>query len=330
MKIALDVMGSDNHPAPEIDGAVMAAREYGIHLTLVGDENRLERELAQRDVSDLPLEIVHAGEAITMTDKPAQAAREKRDSSVHIGLSLVEDGKADAFVSCGNTGAILAIATLQKLRRIRGVHRPALSSIVPFRERHIILVDIGANVDSKAEWLSQFALMGSVYAQKALGYPKPRVALLSNGEEEGKGYSLIHETAPILAADDRLNFVGNIEPKEIVQAEADVIVSDGFVGNILIKSLEAMGMAMFDALREEVRADLRSKLGGVLLRPTLRRVYKQFDPFEIGGAPLLGVDGVVIIGHGRSNANAIKNAIRQAKQAVEGRVVDAIRAGLGK
>ncbi|MCI0709295.1 MAG: phosphate acyltransferase PlsX [Chloroflexi bacterium] len=328
MRIALDAMGSDNHPVPDVEGAVLASKTYGVTVVLVGDQSTIKRELQKHDTIGLPLEIVHANQVVDMDDKPAQVTREKPESSIHVGMGLVEDGQADAFVSMGNTGAVLAIATLQKLKRIRGVHRPALSSIVPFVGKHVILADIGANVDCKAEWLHQFAQMGSIYARQALHYANPKIALLSNGEEEGKGYSLIHETIPLLLADDSLHYVGNIEPKEVVHGGADVVISDGFVGNIFVKSLEAMGMALFDGIKGEIMATQRGKLGGLLLKPTFRSVYKKFDPFEIGGAPLLGINGVVIIGHGRSNAKAIQNAIRQAKFAVEGDVVEAIKDGI--
>lgn len=328
MRIAVDAMGSDNHPAPDVEGAVLAAKSLGVHIVLVGDETAVHKELARHDTTGLPIDVVHASQVITMEDKPARIAREKPESSVHVGMGLVEDGEADAFVSVGNTGAILTVATLAKLKRIKGVHRPALSSIVPFVGKHVILADIGANVDCKPEWLLQFAQMGSIYARQALRYANPRVAMLSNGEEEGKGNSLIHETVPLLMAAEHLNYIGNIEPKEVVQGAADVVISDGFVGNIFIKSLEAMGMAMFDAIKGEVMSSTRGKIGGALLKPTFKSVYKKFDPFEIGGAPLLGINGVVIVGHGRSNANAVKNAIRQAKAAVDGDVVNAIHAGI--
>jgi glycerol-3-phosphate acyltransferase PlsX len=328
MRIALDTMGSDNRPHPDVEGAVLAARNYGVNLVLVGDEPVVKQELARHDTTGLTLEVVHAGQVVEMDDKPNEILRGKPNSSIHVGLELVEKGEADGFVSCGHTGAILAVATLNKLKRIPGLHRPFITSIVPFEGRNIILGDIGANVDCKPEWLEQFALMGSLYSQKALGITRPRVSLLSNGEEEGKGYSLIHQTIPLLEANPAIYYVGNIEPKDVMKGIADVIISDGFVGNIFVKSLEAMGMALFDSLRTEATANWRNKIGAALLRPALRRVYKKFDPFEIGGAPLLGVNGVVIIGHGRSNARAVQNAIRQAKLAIEGRVVEAIHAGL--
>ena len=327
MRIALDAMGTDDHPKPDVEGAIEAVKELDCTVVLIGDQDKLNAELALH--ADVPkgIEVVHSPQVITMEDKPKEIVRGKPESSMHIGLGLVESGDCDGFVTCGNTGAALAIATVSKVRRIKGIHRPALTSIVPVRGQPFILVDVGANVDCKAEWLVQFAMMASIYAERVLGRKSPRVGLLSNGEEEGKGYSLIHETGPLLQASD-LNFIGNVEPKDITRDAMDVMVCDGFVGNIFAKTLEAMAITLFDAIRAEVDEDLRAKVGGLLMRPAFRRVYKSYDPFEIGGAPLLGLNGIVIIGHGRSNANAVKNAIRQAKLAAEGGIIDAIRAGL--
>jgi phosphate acyltransferase len=243
-------------------------------------------------------------------------------------MRLVKEGQGDAFVTVGNTGAALAIAILHTLKRIPGVHRPALSTILEVKDRARILLDVGANADCKPEWLAQFALMGSIYAAQALNRANPRVGLLSNGEEAGKGTVLVQETAELLRAGG-VNFIGNVEPKEILGGDIDVAVMDGFSGNVLLKSMEAFGSIMFDLIRQELMADWRSKVAGLLAKPAFRRVYRQVDPFEVGGAPLLGVDGVVIIGHGRSNALAVKNAIRQARSAASGHIVQAIRDGLG-
>jgi len=253
--------------------------------------------------------------------------RSKPQSSMHIGMNLVKDSQADAFVSCGNTGAALAIATLRTLRRIPGVTRPALTTILTIGSRRWILLDIGANADCKPEWLQQFAFLGSVYAERVLGSQSPRIGLLSNGEEEGKGNILIKETTKLLA-ESPLNFIGNVEPKDALRGQADVVVTDGFVGNITLKSLEALGDMLFTLIRGELMGDLRSKIGGGLAKPAFRRVARQIDPFEIGGAPLLGVNGVVIIGHGRTNALGVKNAIRQARQAVTGQIIEAIHEGI--
>ncbi|MCQ3931460.1 MAG: phosphate acyltransferase PlsX [Chloroflexi bacterium] len=327
MRIVLDAMGSDTCPVPDVEGAVQAAHEFGDTIILVGDETRIQAELVKYPTTGLPIEVVHAGQTVTMEDTPSKIVKGKPDSSLHVGLQLVEDGKADAFVTCGNTGAVLAVATTAKVRRIQGIHRPALSSIVPFGERHVVLIDIGANADCKPEYLVQFALMGSVYAEKALGTQNPTVALLSNGEEEGKGNELTKSTLPLLTASG-LNFIGNIEPKEMLQGHADVIVSDGFVGNMVVKTLEATSSMAFAQIRNAAKQDIRGIIGGLLMKPVVGKIRKKFDPFEIGGAPLLGVNGVVIVGHGRSNAYAVKNAIRQARLAVAGDIVNTIRQGL--
>ena len=327
MRIALDAMGSDSFPGPDVGGAILAAREYGDTILLVGDPARIEPELAKYQTAGLKLEVVPASEIVTMLDKPSVVGKAKPDSSMHIGMNLIKDGKADAFVTAGNTGAALTIATLFTLRRIPGVKRPALSAFVSLGGHAVILLDVGANADSKAEWLAQFALMGKIYASTTLGLSNPGVGLLSNGEEEGKGNELVHEASALIAALP-LNFVGNVEPKDLLKGDADVVVSDGFVGNIMLKSLEAASRVMGNMIREEIMRDTLSKLGGLLARNAFRRVYKQVDPFEVGGAPLLGVNGVVIIGHGRSNEKAIKNAIGQARKAVAGRVIEAITTGL--
>ncbi len=248
MRIAVDAMGSDNNPVPDIAGSILAAREHNITIVLVGDETKIKTELAKHDIQGLSIEVVHAEQAVTMDDAPNEIVRGKPQSSIHVGLGLVEDGQAEGFVSVGNTGAVLTVATLTKLKRIPGVHRPSISGIVPFEGKYIILADIGANVDCKPEWLEQFALMASLYSEHVLKFDVPRVALLSNGEEDSKGNSVIKEAKALLQANPRINYVGNIEPKEVVRSNADVVISDGFVGNIFIKSLEAMAMAISDYL----------------------------------------------------------------------------------
>lgn len=328
MHIVVDAMGSDECPIPDVEGAVQAAREFGDTILLTGDQKRIHIELSKYNLTGLKLEVVHADEAILMTDKPGVVGKSKPQSSMHVGMRLISEGKAQAFVTAGNTGAAMTIATLFTLHRIPRVKRPALSSIIRVADnRTIILLDIGANADSKPEWLVQFGIMGSIYATRALGLSNPRVTLLSNGEEDNKGNQLIKDSVELMKHSS-LNFIGNIEPKDMLKGEADVIVSDGFVGNITIKSLEAMGSALFNLIRNEIKRDPLALLGGLLARRAFRHVYQQVDPFEIGGAPLLGVNGVVIIGHGRSNAKAIKNAIRQARLAVTGNVIQSIEQGL--
>jgi phosphate acyltransferase len=327
MRIVLDAMGTDERPVPDVEGAVLAAREYGVTIVLTGDEKAIRTELAKYDTAGLKIEVHHAEEEILMTDKPSVVMKSKPLSSIHVGMNLVRDGQADAFVTMGNTGAAHAIATLSTLRRISGVKRPALTAIYPVWGQEIIMLDIGANADSKTEWLEQFAVMGSIYAEKAFSRKNPRVATLSNGEEEGKGNELVRELQTRLQS-AAINYVGHIEPKEMLKAEADVIVMDGFVGNILIKSVEAAFSYLTDILRTEIRNDMLSTLGGLAARPAFRRTRDRMDPRMVGGAPLLGVNGVVIIGHGGADGFAVKNAIKQAMHAVEGNVVEAIRQGL--
>ena len=326
MRIVVDAMGSDNYPGPDVTGAVMAARDLGDEIILVGNESQIQTELANQDISDLPVDVVHASQVIEMTDKPGEASREKMDSSMHVGLNLVKDGQADAFVSAGNTGGILAVATLHTLRRIKGIKRPALGVVFPIKERPL-LIDHGANADCKPEYLLQFGLMGSLYIERVHDIEAPRIALLSNGEEEGKGNQLIQETIPLLL-ESGLNYIGNIEPKEFMRGHADVVVTDGFTGNLVMKATEATASYMSDLIRDEMMGGLRTVIGGLLARPAFTRVRGRLDPNEVGGAPLLGVNGVVIIAHGRSNAYAIKQAVGQAHRAVKQDIVGAIRAGL--
>lgn len=329
MRIALDAMGSDAYPVPDIAGAVLAAQEWGDEILLVGQEDKIRAELVRHDTAGLKLEVVHAAQVIEMDDDPAWAVREKTASSMHVGMGLVRDGLADAYVTAGNTGAVLAVATLHTLHRIQGVLRPVLATILPLPAGRVVSLDIGANADCRPEYLAQFALMGAIYARAALECGEPRVALLSNGEEPGKGNALVKEVYPLLAASG-LNFVGNVEPKEVLSGRTDVVVHDGFAGNIFIKTLEAAARMLTDLIRDEIKASPITAAGGLLAKPAFRRVGRHIDPFEVGGGPLLGVNGVVIIGHGRSNDRAIKNAIGQARKAVQGRVVEAIRNGLAK
>lgn len=326
MRIVVDAMGSDAHPRPDVAGAVAAAREFGDEIVLVGDRSQIERELARHDTAGLALDVVHASQVITMTDKPSEASRQKKDSSMHVGLNLVKNGEAKGFVSAGNTGGILAVAMLHTLRRIRGIKRPALGVIFPIAGRPM-LIDHGANADARPEFLLQFALMGSLYVERVRGVQRPRIGLISNGEEEGKGNQLIREATPLLA-ESGLHYVGNIEPKEFVRGEADVGVTDGFTGNIILKTAEAISAYMSDLIREEIRAGPLTTLGGLLARPAFRRVRSRLNPDEVGGAPLLGVNGVVIVGHGRSNAYAIKQAVGQARRAIDQDIATAIREGV--
>jgi glycerol-3-phosphate acyltransferase PlsX len=328
MRIVVDAMGTDNFPKPDVGGAVLAVREWGDEVILVGDEARIQSALDEQDAHGLPLRVVHASQIIEMTDKPAQAAKFKTDSSMHVGLRLVETGEADGFVSAGNTGGVLAVAILHTLGRIQGVKRPALAVIIPTAFGRVVAVDIGANTDCRPEYLVQFAIMGRVFAECILNMENPRVGLLSTGEEEGKGNHLVKEASALLAGLD-LNFVGNVEPKDVLGDKTDVVVQDGFTGNIMMKSFEALAGMLNNILRQEITADPLTALGGALARPAFGRAARRVDPFEIGGAALLGVNGVVVTAHGRSNAVAIKNAIRQARRAVQGGMIQAICEGIG-
>lgn len=329
MRIVIDAMGTDAHPVADVEGGVQAAKEFGDTILLVGQKNAIQSELAKHNTTGLAIEIIDAPDKVAMKDKPSAIVKDKLHSSMHLGLKLVQEGSADAFVSMGNTGAVLAIATLATLGRIRGVKRPALSTIYSVNGHDMIFLDMGANADSKAEWLEQFAVMGSIYAQTALSIKQPRIATLCNGEEEGKGNALTRESFDRLSV-SHLNYIGHIEPKEILDGKADVVVVDGFVGNIFLKTFEGTIRYMTQVIREEIMTSTLYKLGAMLSRGAFRQVRKRLDTSEIGGAPLLGVDGVVIIGHGGADAHAIKNAVRQARRAVLGRTVEAIKAGIAQ
>jgi len=324
--VVLDAMGGDHAPAVIVEGAVLASRDLGLRIFLVGRQEEVETELAKHDHAGLPITIVPASEVIEMTDHPSTAAKRKKDSSIVVGLNLVQEDKAGAFVSMGNTGAVMA-ASLFQLGRIKGVKRPALSTVFPTIGGFCFVLDIGANADCKPEYLYQFGLMGSVYSQRVLGVESPRVGIISNGEEEGKGSDLVKETYQLLKASD-LNFVGNVEGKDVPAGLADVVVTDGFTGNVLIKSFEGMAKMMKQLIREELYRSPISKLGGLLAKGAFDRISKRTDYSEFGGGALLGVDGVVIIGHGRANAWAVRNALRVGSQAVERDVVEAIRQGI--
>jgi len=326
VKIVLDAMGGDHAPRAVIDGAVQAAREFGMEIILVGKEDVVRAELGKHPTAGLSLTVVHAGQVIEMEEHPALAVKAKPDSSMAVGIELVRQNEAEAFVTMGNTGGALATA-LFRLGRIRGIRRPALSTVFPTLKGFCFVLDIGANTDCKPEWLLQFGLMGSIYAERVLGITQPRVGLVSNGEEETKGNQLVQEAHQLFKGSD-LNFIGNVEGKDVVAGAADVVVTDGFTGNIMIKLAEGLGSMMKALIREEIKRDPVSSIGGLLAKRAFDRVGARTDYAEYGGAPLLGVDGVVIVGHGRSNAKAVKNAVRVARQAVEQQVVDTIRVGV--
>ena len=329
MRIALDAMGTDSRPLNDIAGGVLAANEFGDTIVLVGDEARINRELQNHQIHVGAVEVLHAPGDIAMDEKPTDVLKASPTSSIHIALDAVKRGEVDAFVTMGNTGAVHAIATLKTLRRIPGVKRPVLSALFPINRHQMIFLDVGANADVRAEWVPQFAIMGSIYAQRVLDCPQPRIALLSNGAEDTKGNLLIRESAELLRHSD-LNFVGNVEPVELMGAVADVVVMDGFVGNIVLKMFEATAHYVATLIRQEFRRDMLSTIGGALAQPAFKRIRRQVDTSEIGGAPLLGVNGVVIIGHGQNSPIGIKNAIQQARTAVRENVIGAIRSGIAR
>jgi glycerol-3-phosphate acyltransferase PlsX len=330
MRIVLDAMGSDTSPEPEIQAAVEAASLFGDEIIFVGPEDLLETRLKAFGQATGKVRVVHAPETITMEDKglklALKAKRPGAKNSMAVGIDLLKNGEGDAFVTAGNTGGALATA-YYRLGTIPGVERPALSGIFPVRSGYCVVLDIGANPDCRPEYLYQFAVMGSVYAEKALSVESPRVGLLSNGEEAGKGNQLVKDTYPLLEASG-LNFIGNVEGKELFAGEADVVVTDGFTGNVLLKSSEAVSRFMVDVLRQELMGSLRTKAGALLARPAFARLRKMMDSGEVGAAPLLGVDGLVFIGHGRSDAYALVNGVRVARQAVEAGLLEALRSAI--
>jgi len=330
-RIVVDAMGSDNYPTPDVEGAVMAAREYGVEITLVGDESKIKPILDSAGGATLPIQIVHAPEMLTMHDKGddlvMKARHKDAKNSMAVGYDLVKNGEADVFVTAGNTGAAMVTA-LFRLGRIRGVDRPALAPPFPTANGYCIILDIGANPDCKAENLLQFGIMGSVFAERVRGVKNPRVGLISNGEEAGKGSELVKAAYPLLAG-AKLNFIGNVEGKEIFNGSTDVAVTDGFTGNVLLKSTEAVAKLITEKIRETIKnGNLATKFGGMLVRPALGVIRKMLDPSEEGAAPLLGVNGLVFIAHGRSDALAIKSAVRVAKGAVEAKVLDALKSAI--
>ena len=330
-RIVVDAMGSDNFPAPDVEGAVLAAREYGVRILLVGDEARIRPELEKQNTKGLSLKIVHAPEMLTMEDKGMglvlKARRPNSKNSMAVGIDLVKNGEADAFVTAGNTGAATVTAYF-RLGTIRGVDRPALAPVFPTAKGSCVVLDVGANPDCKPKNLLQFGIMGAIYAEKVRGVNKPKVGLLSNGEEAGKGSELVKATYPLLE-NSGLNFYGNIESKELIGGEVDVVVTDGFTGNVMLKTSEAVARLLVDKIKEAIqKGGPLAMLGGLLIKPAMSSIKKLMDPSEEGAAPLLGVNGLVFIGHGRSDAIAIKNAVRVAKQAVESGVLNSIRSAI--
>jgi glycerol-3-phosphate acyltransferase PlsX len=321
--IAVDAMGGDHAPRPEVEGSVLAAKEYGVRVLLVGQPNLIRAELAKHSRPTLPLGVIAASEVITMEDHPAQAFRRKKDSSVHVGARLVKEGEADALVSAGNTGAVMTTAKFI-MGTLPSVDRVALAAPFPNAKGGVsVLLDVGANVDSKPEHLLQFGVMGEIYCRLTFGSRKPRVGLLSIGEEQSKGNELTRAVYERLK-DLPVHFVGNVEGNDLFSGKVDVIVCDGFVGNIALKICEGLAMEIVKFLRKTYKGSLASQVGYLLSRGALKGIKRTMDYSEYGGAPLLGVRGVCVISHGKSNANAIKNAIRVAAGLARARVNEKI------
>lgn len=328
-RIAVDAMGTDAAPLPEVEGAILAAREQHAQVLLVGPQDLLKRELGRRDARGLGIEVVHASEAVTMEDAAAKAFRRKRDSSIRVAARLVREGKADGLISAGNTGAVMTTVKIV-LGTLEGVDRPALAAVFPTSQgKAAVLLDVGANVDCKPANLEQFAVMGEIYYRVIFGVERPRVGLLSIGAEEQKGNDLTRE-AFVLLKQLPLNFSGNVEGRDLYNGRVEVIVCDGFIGNVALKISEGLIEAVSILLKESLSSTLSSKMGYMLSRKAFQHFKKRVDYSEYGGAPLLGVKGVCIICHGGSSANAIKNAIRVAAGFAEGRINEKIQGELGK
>ncbi len=321
-------MGGDHAPGEVMQGAYLAIKELDVFLFLVGPEDIVKAEVAK--FSDWPhdkSEIIHAPDIVGMSESPSLAFRKKKNSSIQIGLNMVKDAKADAFVSAGNTGAVMAASTLT-LGRIPGVERPAIATVLPTMVDPLIMLDMGSNVDSKPQHLVQFGIMGHYFSKMIFQKESPRIALLNIGEEEDKGNHATLEAYPVLKETSEINFIGNVEGKDILLGKADVVVCDGFVGNTLLKFGEGVTSIFLDFFKTEAKSSLRSLIGILMLKPALTRFIKRFDYQEYGGAPLLGVNGVSVIAHGKSKRVAIKNAIRTAKQTVESDIVGKIAEAL--
>jgi glycerol-3-phosphate acyltransferase PlsX len=328
LTIAVDAMGGDHFPRAEVSGAIVASRSLGVKIVLVGREEIIRRELEQHENYDSSLiDVRHASEQITMEDSAAKAVRTKKDSSIRVASRLVREGIAHGFVSAGNTGAVMATAKLVQ-GVVPGVSRPALASVFPtLKGTPAVMVDVGANVDCDPKMLSQFAVMGDIYSRVIFHTRNPKVGLLSIGEEEHKGNDLTRAATPVLKSLN-LNFIGNVEGRDLFTGKADVIVCDGFIGNVALKVSEGVVDVIKQMLHESLEATITRKIGYVLSRTAYADFKKRVDYSEFGGAPLLGVKGVCIICHGRSNANAIKNAIRVASEFADGQINKRIEDGL--
>ena len=328
MRIFLDAMGGDNAPQAPVAGALEALRRFPrLEIVLAGDPAAIEPLLKDGEDVRSRLTVLDCPEVITNCEAPVMAVRRKKQSAIVDGMLKLRDGQVDAFVSAGSTGAVLS-GGMFRLGRLRGIDRPALAPLLPNGKGYFLLIDCGANVDCRPEYLHQFAMMGSAYMQGMRGLKSPRIGLVNNGAEAEKGCALTKEAYALLEADQRLNFVGNVEAREITHDQADVIVCDGFVGNVILKFMEGVAGTLMGIIKKELMADLRGKIGGLISKPAFRRVAKRMDYTEVGGAPLLGVQGAVIKAHGSSNGHAIACAIGQCVKMIDGQVVERISANL--
>jgi len=323
IKIAVDAMGSDRSPRVEVDGALDAAAQYGIPIVLVGHKDKIRPLLSGRDLSGMQVEVEHASEAVSMEDSPTTAFRRKKDSSINVAEQMMRDGKVSGVVSAGNTGAVMATAKFV-VGALSVVDRPALSTVLPTQKgKPAILLDVGANVDCKPHHLEQFAIMGDIYSRTIFGIRRPRVGLLSIGEEDSKGNELTKEVFKSLKRAP-INFIGNVEGRDIFKGDVDVIVCDGFTGNVVLKLSEGLYETFIEMLRHELQKTLTAKVGSIFARNAFQQFKRRLDYSEYGGAPLLGIKGITIVCHGRSNASAIKNAVRIASEFCKHNVNDAI------
>ena len=320
MKIAVDAMGGDRAPEEVVAGAVAAARDLNLQIILVGIQERIENELKKHDIKNLPIFVQPATEIVTMDDSPSKAMRRKRESSIAVGLRLVRDGRAQGFISAGNSGATMAIAMVT-LKKLKGIDRPAIVTCLPTFKDSVTILDVGGNVDCAPLHLAQFAIMGSVYAQRVMNKELPKVGLLSNGEEESKGNELTRATNELLK-NSPLNYVGPVEGRDIYTGNLDVIVCDGFVGNIVLKTSESLAISITEIMREELSASTTRKLGAWICKSGLQGMKQRIDYSEYGGAPLLGINGNCFIAHGSSCRKAIKNGIRLCAEFAEQKVND--------
>ena len=322
MTIILDAMGSDNRPDPEVQAAVIASNQLNEEIVLVGDEETLRQKLTSIPGDQSLVRIAHAPQALDMSDHIVEA-RSKKQNTMRVGMDLVKSGEGDAFVTAGNTGMAMYFAK-KTFGDIKGVIRPCLCAIFPVRNGRAVVLDIGANAECRPEFLVQFGIMGTIYSQTMLGIINPTVGLLSNGEEEGKGNDLVRETFPLFE-ESNLYFIGNVEGKEVFGGQVDVVVTDGFTGNVVLKSTEAVAKLIIDTLKEELMSSFRTKMGALLAKPAFGKIRKMLDPSEIGAAPLLGIDALVFVGHGRSDAKAIVSAIKAAKDSVDKQLLTKLR-----